>query len=474
MSFSASALFGLGRPPKRPRAGRGRVEDGTAADAGAQARPGTGTRRLAVTSALVLGDLATYAGAYAILALSTDGIFGLERLLALIALGMILLYGSERLYPGYRLHHHEQLRRRSMATLGAGPVATLGAALLLDDWRPALTVAAFLSLALCAQPVVHRTVRRLLHDAGRWGESAAIIAPANQAPLVEAYFEKHWQYGIRPVPASAATNMRPDIALIAGEAIPPRDELAKMRAIYREIVLLADTPNMVISGLRPADLNGQIGLRLAQSGPANPRSVMRRLLDMAIAIPAAIVFAPVVLLAAAAILAVDPGPVFYSQTREGLRGRTIQVLKLRTMYRDAEQRLAALLSRDPAASAEWSAHFKLRNDPRILPIVGRFLRSTSLDELPQLYNVIVGDMGIVGPRPFPDYHLSAMKAEFRQKRCSVIPGLTGLWQISERSNADLDQQQQLDEFYIDNRSFWFDWHIIVSTIAVIIRRTGAY
>jgi lipopolysaccharide/colanic/teichoic acid biosynthesis glycosyltransferase len=185
-------------------------------------------------------------------------------------------------------------------------------------------------------------------------------------------------------------------------------------------------------------------------------------------------FTPLVLVAGVAIHIIDPGPVFFWQPREGLAGKTVRILKLRTMYRDAERRLETLLANDPAIQAEWSTHFKLKHDPRILPVIGHLLRSTSLDELPQLFNVIVGEMGIVGPRPFPEYHLLAMNAEFRHKRRSVTPGLTGLWQISERSDADLDLQRQLDEFYIDNRSLWFDWHILLSTIPAVFRRGGAY
>jgi lipopolysaccharide/colanic/teichoic acid biosynthesis glycosyltransferase len=144
------------------------------------------------------------------------------------------------------------------------------------------------------------------------------------------------------------------------------------------------------------------------------------------------------------------------------------------MYRDAEQRLDTLLRSDPAACEAWSRHFKLKNDPRILPVVGKVLRSSSCDEIPQLVNVILGEMSIVGPRPFPDYHLAAMSPDFRGKRCAVMPGLTGLWQISDRSNADVRTQQQLDEFYINNRSVWLDWHILFNTLAAVVRRNGAY
>src|SRR6185312_10425107 len=153
-----------------------------------------------------------------------------------------------------------------------------------------------------------------------------------------------------------------------------------------------------------------IGVRLAAGDRRPPSKIMRRILDLAIAVPVALLFTPLVLVAGVAIHIIDPGPVFFWQPREGLAGKTARILKLRTMYRDAERRLETLLANDPAIQAEWSTHFKLKHDPRILPVIGHLLRSTSLDELPQLFNVIVGEMGIVGPRPFPEYHLLAMNA----------------------------------------------------------------
>lgn len=438
--------------------------------------------RPATQALLIAADIGAFAAAcFLLLPLHPESLEEIElgRVLALVAMAVIVFYASEKLYPGYRLQKHEQLRRRATASLKVAALAAFGAVLLPGGWRLALLIAGFLGVALLIQPVTHQAARRICRLLGIWGERAAIIAGSNRTPVLVDYFTRQWQYGLRPEPfVPGAQDMAgaaaPRIALIAAETAPLPDELASVRRQFAEVILLADTPCLKVAGLRPADIDGQIGVRLAAADRRPASRVVRRMLDLAIAVPAALVFMPFVLIAGAAIYLIDPGPVFFRQPREGLAGKTVRILKLRTMYRDAERRLETLLANDPAIQAEWSTHFKLKHDPRILPGIGHLLRSTSFDELPQLFNVIIGEMGIVGPRPFPEYHLLAMNAEFRHKRRSVTPGLTGLWQISERSNADLDLQRQLDEFYIDNRSLWFDWHILLSTLPAVFRRGGAY
>ena len=160
------------------------------------------------------------------------------------------------------------------------------------------------------------------------------------------------------------------------------------------------------------------------------------------------------------------------QTRH--RNKRIGVLKLRTMYKDAEKRLVDHLAENPDVRDEWERFFKLRKDPRILPGVGRFLRRTSLDELPQVLNVLRGDMSLVGPRPFPDYHLEKFDRRFCDIRSSVLPGLTGFWQISARSDGDLGVQESLDSYYIRNWSVWLDLYVMMRTFIIVIRGTGAY
>jgi len=122
----------------------------------------------------------------------------------------------------------------------------------------------------------------------------------------------------------------------------------------------------------------------------------------------------------------------------------------------------------------WSRYFKLRSDPRVIPVVGKLIRRLSFDELPQLWHVLTGRMSLVGPRPFPPYHLNSFPEEFRELRSSVTPGLTGLWQVSARSDGDLEVQEALDSYYIRNWSPWLDLHILVRTFRVVLLGRGAY
>jgi lipopolysaccharide/colanic/teichoic acid biosynthesis glycosyltransferase len=437
--------------------------------------------RLATSSFLVAGDIASYLIAYFVLLSflprGSEGTIA-ERAFTIAALSAIVLYASAGLYPGYRLHGHEHLRRRTIAAVKVAALTAFGAIILPEAERLPLAMIVFLGLGLIIQPLVHWLARGLCFRLGMWGERAVVIGGRNLTPALVAHFTDHWQSGIRPEPFSPDTlealpDGGPSIALIAGDAGSLVPDLAAMRRKFTEVILLCDTPSLKVSGLRPADVGGEIGIRLTTGGSSVNSDLVRRIFDLAIAIPAAIVVTPFIGIAAAAIYAIDPGPVFFRHTREGRFGKPVHVLKLRTMYQDAEQRLEALFRDNPAMRAEWLSHFKLKDDPRILPVIGHMLRSSSIDELPQLANIIAGQMAIVGPRPFPEYHLSAMDSEFRDKRRSVTPGLTGLWQISERSDADIELQQQLDGFYIDNRSLWFDWHILLSTIPAVLKGKGA-
>lgn len=165
------------------------------------------------------------------------------------------------------------------------------------------------------------------------------------------------------------------------------------------------------------------------------------------------------------------GPVFYRAKRLGRYGKPIEVLKFRTMCENADKKLEQLLQEDSALRLEWENSFKLENDPRITP-VGRFLRRTSLDELPQFWNVLKGEMALIGPRPIVDEEVPLYGEDY-ETFASVKPGITGLWQVSGRSDVCYADRVALDVFYVKNWSIWMDYYIFFATINAVILRRGA-
>jgi Undecaprenyl-phosphate galactose phosphotransferase WbaP len=251
------------------------------------------------------------------------------------------------------------------------------------------------------------------------------------------------------------------------------DVVCRGRLPFAQVFVVEDAQDMQSLWLHTRTLGGAVGIEIRRDLYVPRNLWLKRAIDLLVAVPVGVLVLPVIAALALTIKAVDPGPAFYIQSRVGRDGRPLRMLKLRTMYRNAERRLEDHLSQDPSAWAEWQRYFKLTNDPRVLPIVGRFIRRASLDELPQLWNVVRGDMSLVGPRPFPLYHMSSFDREFQRVRESVPPGLTGLWQISSRSDGDLQTQKAQDLFYIRNWSIWLDLYIMLQTVPAVMGAKGA-
>lgn len=231
-------------------------------------------------------------------------------------------------------------------------------------------------------------------------------------------------------------------------------------------------PSMVaaLSGRVPANLNVPLGTK-GENGP-RLRSLYadlgKRVLDIAVVL-LSLPVAGVVILFCALMLWREGGNPFYWQARMGRGGKEYRIVKLRTMVMDADARLARLLEQDPALKAEWDATQKLKQDPRITP-VGGFLRRTSLDELPQLWNVLKGEMSLVGPRPMMPEQLPMYgKAD---AYFALRPGITGLWQVSERNNSRFDYRAKLDADYARNLCLTGDLVLLFRTVSVVLRRTG--
>lgn len=196
-----------------------------------------------------------------------------------------------------------------------------------------------------------------------------------------------------------------------------------------------------------------------------------RVLDVVAALALVLLFAPVLLLVALAVKLSSPGPMIFGHLRVGRNGETFRCLKFRTMVCDAEDRLAELLRIDPEARAEWARSHKLKNDPRITT-VGNFLRRSSLDELPQLFNVLSGRMSLVGPRPIVLAEAQRYGRYYREY-CQVRPGLTGLWQISGRSDVSYRRRIALDVAFIRARDVRLYCWVLIATVPSVLLSRGS-
>jgi Undecaprenyl-phosphate galactose phosphotransferase WbaP len=182
--------------------------------------------------------------------------------------------------------------------------------------------------------------------------------------------------------------------------------------------------------------------------------------------------APFMLLVAALLRLESRAPVLYRHERVGRHGRRFKVWKFRTMVPDADRILEQYLAACPQRREEWNRDHKLRSDPRVTPL-GRWLRKTSVDELPQLWNVLRGEMSLVGPRPIVAAEIVKYGESFTPY-CSVLPGLTGLWQVSGRNETTYAQRIELDSYYARHWSLWLDLYILAMTVKVVLLRRGAY
>ena len=230
----------------------------------------------------------------------------------------------------------------------------------------------------------------------------------------------------------------------------------------------ADFFNHKISGVKTITYDDESIVTLYSGGMDGRYALIKRTLDILFSLVGIFTLLPFYLLTALLIKLTSPGPAFFIQQRLGLHKRTFNVYKFRTMVEDAEKMQAELEHLNEVKGPV----FKIKNDPRITPL-GRILRKTSIDELPQLFNVLKGDMSLVGPRPLPIRDYEGFDRDWHRRRFSVRPGITCLWQVNGRNGVSFEKWMELDMEYIDNWSLWLDFKILLRTIPAVLKRSGA-
>lgn len=414
-----------------------------------------------------------------------------------LVIAWVIGAAAVRLLPGWGLGPAEELRRTVMllVTVFGGTTAMLfwGKAAG-ETSRFTLTTAFLISLVLV--PAARLKVKRMMLDLNLWGIPAVVYGDeSSSARLLAALREERGlgfipvgvfsdhlvAGGVREIAGVPVLGTKSDLTRAAPAAIFALPSLPRERATgmiekalstYRTVVLipdLLDTPSLWVV---PRDIVGTLGLEIS-SNLLDPLSkFLKRAFELGAVLLTAPVWVPLCLLIGTAIWLRDRSSPLFLQERVGRDGQPFLTWKFRTMHPDAEALLKKRLDEDPDLRREWEGSFKLRNDPRITAL-GQFLRLTSLDEIPQFVNVLRGEMSLVGPRPLPEYHQRDLPESVRRLRERVRPGMTGLWQVSGRSDAGTAGMARWDTYYVRNWSIWLDIVIIVRTFRTVLSRRGA-
>ena len=407
-------------------------------------------------------------------------------------------YAGAGLYPGFGVGAVETLRRLSGCTSFAFLIiAAANFALKLPSVYSRMGFAVAWGASLISVPLVRFFVLGVVSRLQWWREPVVLVGNGRWVQQAAQSLKNALSLGYRPVGVLSPEfrrygNAVEDVPVLGGLELAPllaergvrvammgggdgRDSaLSWLQQHFHRVIIVSEYGDLPVEPVQVCNLGDVLGLAFTNNLLGWRNRFIKRTLDVVLgSILLGFAF-PLIVLGGLLVTLSSRGPIFFGQEREGLGGRPIKVWKLRTMYRDAEQRLEEFLASNPESRREWGEHFKLTHDPRIIPGVGVFLRRFSLDELPQILSVISGKMSFVGPRPFPRYHLQQLPPEFCELRRRVRPGLTGLWQVMARSNSTLAQQKMYDTYYIRNWSLWLDFYILSRTAFAVLVGRGAY
>jgi exopolysaccharide biosynthesis polyprenyl glycosylphosphotransferase len=497
--------------------GRGLLSDFLVPDVlgGSRPRPREGATALyrKLAAGLLIGDaLAVEVAALAswLVLRSGPDPGAVSLLLAVLApLTLIVVFAPYRLYRIQRMSPAEEFRRIigavSVAVVVFGVVANMASGVLLGEAERVPLTAGWLGanwltimvLVMGERKVWHRVLHSLRRsgalamrtviigrneeglelarslDEGSLGFDVVGIVSVNgeRGPGTPAPTEPRDLGGLREL-RDVVLSERIECAFVASSAMRPESMtgvLTAMRRLNVEVRVSANMPEILASRLSVQTIGKALALSLQPTSLSGPQAFVKRAFDVALSALAIAVTSPIWLISAALIAVTSDGAVLYRQQRIGRNGRSFTMFKFRTMVADADR----LLPEVDGMTKGNGPLFKLDRDPR-LTAVGRLLRKGSIDELPQLVNVIKGDMSLVGPRPMPAHFGRDHYEDWHLQRLEVLPGITGLWQVSGRSDLTFDECVRLDLFYIENWSVAYDLFILLKTIPAVLKGRGAY
>lgn len=452
--------------------------------------------KLWVAIALVISDLVSLcaAGAISILIrfLFEENVwirYYVYQVTGLVFL-ILVFFAVNRLYPGFGIAAEEEFRRIVMTTtIVVFSLAALTFWTRTADLYSRLTFGGTWLFGIIFVPLGRIFTRWLLLKIRLWGEPVIIIGEKDQARYLARYLRRRQNIGFYPVMITdnqddfylindfslGAMNKTINTAIVINSDITQdyaRRMFQKNGQSYNRLILVSNLDRVDSVAVTPLNLGGVLGLEVRDNLMNQFEQTVKRVMDITIVLIGGLLILPFLLLISLLIIIDSRGPVLYSHTRVGKKGVNFEMWKFRSMVSNADEVLERYLKENPDLSREWDSTWKLKDDPRITRM-GRLLRRYSLDELPQLWNVLRGDMSLVGPRPIVNEE-AARYAESFQFYKKVKPGVTGLWQVSGRNNTTYRERVRLDEYYVRNWSIWLDFYILFQTIRVVLQGEGAY
>ncbi len=392
----------------------------------------------------------------------------------------VAAFAIHGLYPGVLLHPAEEIRR-VFHCVSIVFLLVLCTTFLWHNAESYSRSIVMITWALGAPAVLlaRKLARQRLSRYGWWGVPAVVFGSGASAKRVlNALMNRELGVRVTAVESGEFLHLpRNGTAHYAILAEPPSKAalhymIQDQCKGYRHVLLVPDLRGICSLGISARDIGGEIGFEVPQRLFHRSAGMMKRALDLILTLAGLFALLPVFLLIAAAIKLTSIGPVFYGHTRYGRDGTTFKALKFRTMFQNGESILLEHFHKNPEELAAWQRDQKLKRDPRVTS-VGGWLRRYSLDELPQLCNVLLGQMSLVGPRPIVSAEVEKYGRGY-DLYSRVRPGITGLWQVSGRNNTTYPERVAFDEYYVRNWSIWLDTYILVRTARAVFSAEGAY
>ena len=415
-------------------------------------------------------------------------------------------YALSGLYPGIGINAIEEFRKTIITSSTVIGVLTTVAFFTQSSLNYSRLIFLFLwVLIVVIVPFMRMQMRKLGLLLHVWGEPVALLGYGPQGRKKLNFLRKIPTYGIRPeivvigrpeetaplgglddrvqrIPAYALVDNPRILAdaniqtiILAPTEIPQDLGVAmvdEQKFGIKHLILISSLNWIGGSAVTVHDMAGLLGLEVERNLLRTRERFMKRIFDALLMFFCGIIGMPIMAICALLIKLDSPGPVFFKHKRVGKDGKDLFVWKFRTMVENADEFLEQYLAENPNRKEEWERNHKLKNDPRVTRI-GRKLRRASLDELPQLINIFKGEMSFIGPRPYVREELTNFQKSY-SLFSQVLPGLTGLWQVSGRADTTFEARLGLDEYYIRHWSIWMDLYILANTFGAVIRSRGAY